>query len=258
MSSLAELATKHGTDKWNGHWYAQHYDRYFAHLREREVRVLEIGIGGYLDPRAGGQSLRMWKDYFTRGTVVGLDINDKTPHREDRIHTVQGSQADTQVLERLIADHGPFDVIIDDGSHLCAHVIASFEYLFVWGLVEGGIYAAEDLETSYWPGMGGSLSLDATDTSMGYFKRLADAPNWVEWHRPAYTPSYFDEHVFGVHFHHGLAFVEKKRSNEKSTLVKNNRVPLGYLSPTRARAVRAVEKSLDGLKKLRAKIRRAK
>lgn len=43
----------------------------------------------------------------------------------------------------------PYDIIIDDGSHMVRHVIASFEALFPY-LRRGGLYIIEDLHTSYW------------------------------------------------------------------------------------------------------------
>ena len=58
-------------------------------------------------------------------------------------------------LTSVVDEIGPLDIIIDDGSHLNEHVIRTFEILFPL-LNEGGIYAVEDLQTSYWPDHGGS------------------------------------------------------------------------------------------------------
>lgn len=162
--SLIELAIKHGTDKYGnaahatvspngavipGHKYAGHYDHHFSRFRHLDnISVLEIGVGGYDDPSKGGESLRMWKEYFPRAQIVGLDYYDKTPLQEDRIRIYQGSQDDAALLKRISEDNGGFDLIIDDGSHCNEHVIASFKILFPL-LKMGGIYAIEDLQTSY-------------------------------------------------------------------------------------------------------------
>ena len=90
--SLTELAREFGSDKWGVHRYTPHYERHFGPLRDREIVVLEIGIGGYARERQGGASLRMWKWFFPRAQVVGLDIEDKSFVDEDRITSVQGSQ----------------------------------------------------------------------------------------------------------------------------------------------------------------------
>jgi hypothetical protein len=51
----------------------------------------------------------------------------------------------------LAAAEGPFDVVIDDGSHVSAHQITSFYFLFNH-LRAGGFYVIEDIQTSFWPG----------------------------------------------------------------------------------------------------------
>src|SRR5215212_10226190 len=68
--SLTELAQEFGSDKWGVHHYTPHYERHFTHLRDREMVVLELGIGGYARERQGGASLRMWKWFFPRAQVV--------------------------------------------------------------------------------------------------------------------------------------------------------------------------------------------
>ena len=100
--NLSVLAVKHGTDKWT-HNYIPHYEKHFAPLRLRKLNILEIGIGGYERPEAGGESLRMWKEYFPNGTIYGLDLYDKQPHAAERIRIFQGSQADAEFLKSVAA-----------------------------------------------------------------------------------------------------------------------------------------------------------
>ena len=64
-------------------------------------------------------------------------------------------QADAGFLQKVAGEFGPFDLIIDDGSHVNAHVITTFEVLFPL-LKTGGLYVVEDTQTSYWPVLGGS------------------------------------------------------------------------------------------------------
>ncbi|MEE3921356.1 hypothetical protein V2I01_33365 [Micromonospora sp. BRA006-A] len=131
-ADLDTLALRFGSDKWGDHWYTPHYQRHFAPYREDRIRLLEIGVGGYDAPDQGGESLRMWKHYFRRGLVHGLDIFDKSRIDEPRLRTHVGSQADPVFLAGLAARIGPLDVVIDDGSHLSADVISSFRTLFPW------------------------------------------------------------------------------------------------------------------------------
>ena len=205
---LVALARKHGTDKWGTHRYAQHYDHALEHLRDEPVNLLEIGVGGYSDPAKGGHSLRMWKEFFPRGHIFGMDIHDKSRLEEDRIRIFRGDQGDPESLRAVAKQIGRLDVIIDDGSHLSDHVVTTFETLFPL-LEPNGIYAVEDLQTSYWPERHGSLDRDSPDTSMGMLKRLVDGLNYEEFLDEDYEPTYTDVHVVAAHFFHNLAIIEK-------------------------------------------------
>ena len=66
IASRNALASAFGTDKWGAHFYTQHYQRYFAPIRENRLKVLEIGVGGYSDLSEGAASLKMWKHYFPK------------------------------------------------------------------------------------------------------------------------------------------------------------------------------------------------
>ncbi|SER18100.1 Methyltransferase domain-containing protein [Lentzea xinjiangensis] len=210
---LGELAVEFGSDKWGDlHWYTQHYERHFARLRTEAVRVLEIGIGGYRDPDRGGGSLRMWQRYFPRGLVLGLDIAQKNV-TGPRIATVQGDQSDAAFLDRLGRERGPFDVVIDDGSHLNDHVRTSFHALFPH-VRPGGLYVVEDLQTAYWPSWGGH-PLGGTGTSTGMLKSFVDGLNRAEVGDPRGERSYLDRNISGISFHHNIAFVEKGMNAEE-------------------------------------------
>ena len=105
LGQLAALAIKHGTDKGAPHNYSRHYETQFARFRDREITMLEIGVGGYADPASGGASLRMWAEYFPRARVFALDIHDKRAHATDRIRIYQGSQDDAELLRRMNRDN---------------------------------------------------------------------------------------------------------------------------------------------------------
>lgn len=171
IDPLSELAIRHGTDKFGLHDYTPRYHQLFAHLRDRPLRLLEIGVGGYQDADRGGQSLAMWRDYFPQGQITGIDIQTKALDLGDRVSVLRGSQIDAEFLAGVVATRGPFDIIIDDGSHRNEHVIESYGILFPT-LAPGGIYVAEDVQTAFFPRFGGSLDLDAPN-SVGYFARIA-------------------------------------------------------------------------------------
>lgn len=125
-----------GSDK--GPHYIALYERFFERLRDRPVRLLELGI-------ASGGSLLHWADYFPHGEIVGLDR--RLPDiSHSRIRMVQGDQTDPAALD---ACGDVLDIVIDDCSHIAAATRVSFEHLFP-KVVPGGIYAIEDWGTGYW------------------------------------------------------------------------------------------------------------
>lgn len=211
--SLLELGRHFGTDKATTHRYLGHYERHFAHFKNHVMNLLEIGIGGSTRAGQGGSSLRMWKWFFPKAAIVGLDIVNKEFVRRTRIDTYQGSQDDEALLRRIHEEKGPFRIIIDDGSHRSEHVRESFRVLFPL-LEEGGLYVIEDTQTSYWPEYGGSEDRSSPNTMMGMVKDLVDGLNYVEFIDDDYLPSYSDLNVSAVHCYHNLVFIEKGPNSE--------------------------------------------
>ncbi|MEW2354017.1 class I SAM-dependent methyltransferase [Spirillospora sp. NPDC029432] len=212
---LDSLAVRFGSDKWCSHWYTPRYRRHFAEYREQRVRLLEIGVGGFHDPHSGGESLRMWKHYFRRGLVYGLDLYDKSGVEQPRIRTVRGDQSDGAFLDSLAAGIGPLDIVVDDGSHLSEHVIASFRALFPH-VRPGGLYVVEDLQTSYWTGWNGdNTDPGAPGTAIRYLKDLVDGlhhqdrPDGPDGKAPAAETAGLERQIAAVHFYHNIVFIEK-------------------------------------------------
>lgn len=213
FGTLNKLAEVYETDKFGTHFYTKHYQTHFSPLKRKKIKLLEIGVGGYDDPFSGGNSLRMWKNFFKNGQIFSIDIFDKTKLEEDRIRIFKGSQVDQDFLAKVTDEIGEIDIIIDDGSHINQHVIESFNYLFP-KLKNGGIYVIEDVQTSYWGEYGGNNSdLNDKMTIMGYFKFLIDGLNHSEYRIPDYERSYFDKNIFSMHFYHNLIFVYKNKND---------------------------------------------
>ena len=120
------------------HYTKQVYPTYFQPIRRDDITLLEIGI------KRGG-SLKMWRDYFQRGRIYGLDIIDTGFMRgEPRIHTFRGSQDDETILQQIINNTGPLDIVVDDGAHTSNAAVPSLEFL--WPHIKpGGFYVIEDL-----------------------------------------------------------------------------------------------------------------
>ncbi|MEH2375572.1 hypothetical protein [Nostoc sp.] len=241
-NNLIKLSSLYNDAKWGEtHRFAQHYQKHFAPLRLKKLKILEIGIGGYDDPKAGGDSLRMWRSYFPNSMIYGIDIVDKKSLESNRIQIFQGSQEDKSFLEEVINKTGKMDIIIVDGSSVNEHRIKTFNILFPL-LKDDGIYVEENTHISYWPSLGekwsslseksvflsnhvnvgGSIDLNASHTIMAMYKRLVDGLNYQEFLNPGYSPSYFDKHIISMHFHHNLVITYKGNNNEGSNIIENN------------------------------------
>lgn len=211
--NLTELAKEFKTDKAGIHQYTQHYEQHLKHLKSEKFTLLELGIGGYARKGRGGASLRTWKHFFPKANIVGLDIQDKAFVDAPRIRTYKGSQVDEQLLRQILADAGEIGVVIDDGSHRPEHIRESFRILFPL-LRNGGVYAIEDTQTSYWPEYGGSEDRYAQNTTMSLVKDLVDGLNYEEYVDDSYEPTYTDLNVVAVHAYHNLVFIEKGINRE--------------------------------------------
>ena len=194
---------------WRGAWresdaagkgtiYYRYYPYFCQHLRRlRNMQMLEIGLDR-------GGSLNLWKEYFPHARIYGTDVENKTMFADPRTRIFQAEQTDTAALQRMLDAVPPpepralerFHLIVDDASHYPSDTIASFEYLFVHGLMPGGVYTLEDLSTSYdqfykhryglyrhpmahWDSVGRLRDLSVVN----YFKAIGDLVN-RRWERP--------------------------------------------------------------------------
>ena len=204
--SLCVLMNRHGTDKLWMHHYDGEYTRHFEPLRDRPIRLLEIGIGGYGMHGRGGHSLHVWRDYGPTWQVFGLDIEDKSFLDGDRITTIKGDQSDTHKLVDIDNGCGPFDIVIDDGSHRQADILTSFHTLFPL-LASGGIYVIEDLETAYRNDHGGHPEPLAAGGSVNLIADLIDGLHHQFWH--GRVPDAIQRSVKSVHVSKELVFIYK-------------------------------------------------
>ena len=159
-----------GAHKWM-HYFST-YQSVVSHFDERPIRMLEIGI-------YKGGSLRMWRDYLrAESVIVGIDIDpscQKFERQEENVFVRIGDQSNQNFLNEVVREFGPFDFILDDGSHVCSHMIASFNYLFLCGLKDGGVYLAEDTHSNFWSGYRDrsysflDLSKDLVDLMHAYY-----------------------------------------------------------------------------------------
>jgi hypothetical protein len=201
-----------GSDKWL-HRYSGPYRRHLGSKRLHQNRILEIGVGGYEDREMGGGSLRVWRDCFPLSRIVGLDLHEKNVDLGARVTVVQGDQASANDLNHVVEVlGGPPNIVIDDGSHLVDHAIASFSILFP-PMPSGSIYVVEYLQTSYSQNWGGGIPAPET-TAIGLARDLVDAiqvqdPTFDRRPQDGPKPSHWAADVGAVRIYPGIFFIEK-------------------------------------------------
>ena len=132
-----------GIHKWH-HYFPTYEQEFSRHCGAGAVpaKMIEIGI------QSGG-SMRMWRACFGENleVLVGVDVNantkawerfgDEPGSRPGNVHVEVGSQADPAVFKDIDAKYpGGFDIILDDGSHVNTHMVASFRA--AWRLLRPG------------------------------------------------------------------------------------------------------------------------
>jgi cephalosporin hydroxylase len=192
-SNLEWLAYLYGTDKGRryqggvGNDYMRYYATHLRRFRRRHpLTVLEIGI-------RSGASLRVWRDYFPRAKVAGIDI-EPIEIDASRIVTFRGSQDDPAFLAEVVGAIGAPDIVIDDGSHIGRHINITFQCLFPT-LAAHGLYVIEDTHTAYMPDYEGGPP-GTPNTSATLVKSLIDS-----LHQPG--------DVGALHVYPRIAFIER-------------------------------------------------
>lgn len=164
---VTNLCMKSHTDKHRGEFpHSKVYDWLFASFKDQPICFLEIGVNK-------GGSIPVWEQYFPNAKLLAVDINPACLARAtSRTHIELVDQSDAAQLKTYADRLGPFDIIVDDGSHMTSHQITTFETL--WSYVRpGGIFVIEDTLTSY-SGFLNKNYVDSNISCVDYFKRKID------------------------------------------------------------------------------------
>lgn len=177
------------------------YERHLERFRGTAPTILEIGV-------AQGGSIEMWHAYFGRGTAtVGLDNEPRSESLAgQRRHIVIGDQGDPEVLLDIARKFGPFDIILDDGSHRSEHQLTLIDTL--WDhLTDNGVLLVEDLHTNYWPEYGGGHL--RPDTFIERIKPLLDDINAYNSREDSFVPSHWTETLVGISVYDSVVVLER-------------------------------------------------
>ena len=148
------IFTEFGSDKDTRHSYGAIYLEILQKFTQ--PRILEIGVGSINNfPYAGlapGGGLRALRKKFPVAKIIGLDI-DPDSVRAIKEQGFVGFEVD-QTSDKSLSDtkeklkeHGPFDLIIDDGFHDPHANIRTLKNYYEL-LSENGTYVVEDIHES--------------------------------------------------------------------------------------------------------------
>jgi len=213
---LERLGEKYAPTKRKNN-YLRHY---WAHCRDirLDVRnVLEIGV-------QTDRSLRMWEEFFPHATIHGIDIDPKCREFEGgrrRIHI--GDQGDPAFLARVVGAAGaPFDIVIDDGSHIVEHQLRTFEYLFPQ-LSDHGIYVLED--TGGCVGDYNLVVVNALKTLIDetmYWPAGFEPSRWPELSHLSPDAGWGARNIVGIAFYRWIVFVMRGHNPEDNPYLVGN------------------------------------
>lgn len=212
MKTLDQIALSYRTDKASKyHNYTPVYEHYFEPLRDKEIVLLELGIGDINSLNREGESILLWREYFTKGKCYAIDNDiDKANYYENCFWC---SQTDDITLNSIIDKIGNPDIVIDDASHHREPTIKSFEILFPL-LKSKGIYCIEDVVApAYWTGWEGDATIWDSQFMDFFFRlvhyvnlknqKLFNPPQSIE------IPDWIKE-IDSIHFHHSQIIIKKK------------------------------------------------
>lgn len=239
METLQELFITHkgyAMSKWSV--YLEAYDHFFSKYRNTDVVIMEIGI-------SHGGCLQMWRKYFgPRARIIGVDIYDKCKDLKLDAEVYIGSQSDRTFLRKLKSEIPQVDILIDDGGHTMRQQIITFQEMYDH-VKENGIYACEDLHTSYWRKFGGGYKRRGTFIELS--KHLIDQLNAQHSRQPGLKPNHFTKTAFSMHFYDSLLLIQKREDTlNKEMAYKGEKLFDGYI-PKRNKPLELFQSVVDRL-----------
>jgi hypothetical protein len=197
IASGADKASVHPVKP---HDYARHYDAVFGHLRNEQIKILEIGIGS-------GESIRGWLSFFPNAHVYGCDIVANTNvynthYPSDKVNPnprydfLAHDQSDAVGWACYLAYSGrDFTIITDDGGHFSGQIITTFNVLWPT-VVPGGYYAIEDL---------------AAGSTVGTVFLTPGYPSHADWIKGLMEKMHLGENdIESIHLSKELAIIKKR------------------------------------------------
>ena len=158
---LCEMMGRFGSDKGSiniqstWHNYTTFYYSIFKDLREKQLRVFELGLGtnntnipSNMGPCGRpGASLFGWSEFFHNSHIFGADIDSNILFNTDKIKTFYCDQTNSEIIKKMWDEpalQDNFDIIIEDGLHKFDANVCFFENS-IHKLKPNGYFIIEDI-----------------------------------------------------------------------------------------------------------------
>lgn len=161
---LCEIMGRTGSDKGSiniqssKHNYTTFYYSIFKNLRDKQLRVFELGLGTNntnIPSNMGhygipGASLYGWSEFFHNSYIFGADIDSNILFNTDKIRTFYCDQTNPEIIIKMWNEpelQENFDIIIEDGLHTFNANVCFFENS-IHKLKPDGYFIIEDITES--------------------------------------------------------------------------------------------------------------
>ena len=141
------------TESW--HNYTTFYYSIFNELRDKPLRVFELGLGTNntnVPSNMGangrpGASVYGWREFFYNSDIFGADIDSGILFNTDKIKTFYCDQTNPNIIQNMWNEpdlQDNFDIIIEDGLHTFSANVCFFENS-IHKLKPNGYFIVEDV-----------------------------------------------------------------------------------------------------------------
>lgn len=128
------------------HMFA-HYLPILESILDRTKPIRMLTIGNYYE-----DSLKMWQEYLhSDSLIVCADVTSRLLKigESGEIYVRICDERSGPLLKQVTTEFGPFDVVLDEGTHTSSHMLDSFRRLFMTALSDSGVYVVEDVSCDY-------------------------------------------------------------------------------------------------------------
>jgi hypothetical protein len=158
---LCEIMGRCGSDKGSidieksWHNYTTFYYSIFKDLREKELRIFELGLGtnnpnipSNMGPNGvPGASHYGWSEFFPNSHIFGADIDTNILFNTEKIKTFYCDQTNPYIIKKMWDEpelQDNFDIIIEDGLHTFNANVCFYENS-IHKLKQNGFFIIEDI-----------------------------------------------------------------------------------------------------------------